>query len=178
MYQSQKSIYIGNSVWTKKKKKNTSQKALGWKWSANNKFFNPLSLQSYPSNNPDWSESSDDQKSNDQNSDNQYSKCEKYFDYKQLLKSFESEVKSGDFNSGYKLRLTVLLQYLKFINYNKPKIKISLNIAQQLNKVPYFACYFKEWEKLVKNSETILILKWENIAKLKVYLMIKMFKCK
>jgi hypothetical protein len=53
------------------------------------------------------------------------------------------------------------LQYLRFINHEKLKIKASLSIAQQSNKRPYFACYFREWEKLVKNGETILISKWE-----------------
>lgn len=70
-------------------------------------------------------------------------------------------------DSGYKLRLTALLQYLRLINHEEPKIKTSLSIAQQLNKGPYFARCLREWEKLVKNGETIPISKREKHCKIK-----------
>ncbi|PKB95594.1 hypothetical protein RhiirA5_302831, partial [Rhizophagus irregularis] len=49
----------------------------------------------------------------------------------------------------------------------EPKIKTSLSIAQQLNKGPYFARCLREWEKLVKNGETIPISKREKHCKIK-----------
>ncbi|CAB4401464.1 unnamed protein product [Rhizophagus irregularis] len=98
-----KSVYIGNSQITN--------------------FFNPLSLQSHPPSDPD----KPDNQSDNQNSDDQNSECEEYFNYKQLIKSLENEVKSG----------------------------------------PYFARCLREWEKLVKNSETIPISKREKHCKIK-----------
>jgi hypothetical protein len=59
------------------------------------------------------------------------------------------------------------LQYLRLINHNEPKIKASLSIAWQLNKGLYFARCLREWEKLVKNGETIPISKREKHCKIK-----------
>jgi len=117
-------------------------------------FFNPLPLQSFT---PNDSNKSDDQQSNQ--SDDQNSECEEYFNYEQLIKSLELKLKQSNLDSGYKLRLTALLQYLRLVNNKEPKIKSSLSIARQLNKGLYFARYLREWEKLVKNGEAIPILK-------------------
>ncbi|GES86721.1 hypothetical protein GLOIN_2v1489476 [Rhizophagus clarus] len=118
----QKSVYIGNSVQTKKRKRVQVKKLL-----AENEYFN----------------------------------------YEQLIKFLKSEVKSSNFNSGYKLRLTALLQYLRHINHKELKIKVSFSIAWQLNKGPYFARCLREWEKLVKNGKTILISKQGKHCKIK-----------
>ncbi|PKY54568.1 hypothetical protein RhiirA4_473455 [Rhizophagus irregularis] len=159
----QKSVYIGNSVRTKKRKKAQAKKLLAENDQQITNFFNPLSLQSHPSSDPD----KPDNQSDNQNSDDQNSECEEHFNYEQLIKSLENEVKSGNLDSRYKLRLTALLQYLRLINHEEPKIKASLSIAQQLNKGPYFAHCLREWEKLVKNGETIPISKRGKHCKIK-----------
>ncbi|CAG8742762.1 17712_t:CDS:2 [Rhizophagus irregularis] len=131
--------------------------------SDNEEFIWGDSLQSHPPSDPD----KPDNQSDNQNSDDQNSECKEHFNYEQLIKSLENEVKSGNLDSGYKLRLTALLQYLRLINHEEPKIKTSLSIAQQLNKGPYFARCLREWEKLVKNGETIPISKREKHCKIK-----------
>jgi hypothetical protein len=149
-----RSVYIGNSIRTKKRKRAQAKKLLAENGQQITSFFNPSPLQNHPSNDPD---KSDDQKSNQ--SDDQNSECEEHFNYEQLIKSLEIKLKQGDLDSGYKLRLTALLQYLRLVNHKEPKIKASLSIARQLNKGPYFARCLREWEKLAKNGETIPISK-------------------
>jgi hypothetical protein len=61
-------------------------------------------------------------------------------------------IKQNNNDSGYKLRLTALLQYLRLVNYQEPKIKASFCIAQQINKRPYFAYCLRVWEKWRKDS--------------------------
>ncbi len=124
-------------------------------------FFNPLLLQSFT---PNDSNKSDDQQSNQSNDQN--SECEEYFNYKQLIKFLELKLKQSNLDSGYKLKLTALLQYLRLVNNKKPKIKSSLSIAWQLNKELYFAHCLREWEKLVKNGEAIPISKWGKHCKI------------
>jgi hypothetical protein len=147
-----KSVYIGNSIRTKKRKRAQARQLLAKNGQPITKFFNPLppdQLQPHP---PDDSDKSDDNHESE-------SECEEYFDYGQLIMSIENELKQNNHDSGYKLRLTALLQYLRLVNHQEPKIKASLCIAQQLNKGPYFARCLRVWEKLVKNGEKIPISK-------------------
>ena len=97
------------------------------------KSFNPLPPAQLRSHAPDNSDKSDDNHESE-------SECEEYFNYGQLIMSIENELKQNNHDSGYKLRLTVLLQYLRLVNHQELKIKASLCIAQQLNKGLYFAC--------------------------------------
>ena len=78
----------------------------------------------------------------DESDDEQEPEHEKYFNYEQLFISIENELKQNH-DSGYKLRLTALLQYFRLVNHQEPKMKASLCIARQLNKGPYFARYFR-----------------------------------
>lgn len=136
-----RSVYIGNSVRTKKRKKAQAKQLLIKNGQPITRFFSPL---------PQTSDKSDD---------DQESECDESFDYKQLIISVENELKQSNHDGGYKLRLTALLQYFRLVDHQEPKVKASLCVARQLNKGPYFARCLRVWEKLVKNGETIPISK-------------------
>jgi hypothetical protein len=147
-----KSVYIGNSVRTKKRKRAQAKQLLAKNGQPITRFFNPLPSTQLQSHAPNDSDKSDDSQESE-------SECEEYFNYEKLIISIENKLKQNNHDSGYKLRLTALLQYLRLVNHQEPKIKASLCVTRQLNKGPYFARCLRVWEKLVKNGENIPISK-------------------
>ena len=75
-----KSVYIGNSVWTKKRKKAQAKQLLIKNGQPITKFFNPL-----PPPQPNSDKSDSDQES----------KCEEHFNYEQLIISIENKLKQN-----------------------------------------------------------------------------------
>lgn len=106
-----RSVYIGNSVRTKKRKKAQAKQLLIKNGQPITRFFSPL---------PQTSDKSDD---------DQESECDESFDYKQLIISVENELKQSNHDGGYKLRLTALLQYFRLVDHQEPKVKASLCVA-------------------------------------------------